>query len=153
MRNLYIFDLDGTLANIEHRRHLVSNGKSDWDAFYRGCVNDKPNVAVTELLNTLYAAGSEIIIFSGRSDLVLPETKAWLKKYTDLPGDLIGYILFMRAHKDFTPDDILKANWYDRYLTEQDKERLVCIFDDRQKVVDMWRAKGLTCLQVAPGNF
>jgi hypothetical protein len=25
--------------------------------------------------------------------------------------------------------------------------------DDRQKVVDMWRAEGLTCFQVAPGDF
>jgi hypothetical protein len=25
--------------------------------------------------------------------------------------------------------------------------------DDRQRVVDMWRSNGLTCLQVAEGNF
>ena len=25
--------------------------------------------------------------------------------------------------------------------------------DDRQQVVDMWRANGVTCLQCAPGDF
>jgi hypothetical protein len=28
-----------------------------------------------------------------------------------------------------------------------------CVVDDRQKVVDMWRENGLTCFQVAPGDF
>ncbi len=27
------------------------------------------------------------------------------------------------------------------------------VMDDRQRVVDMWRSKGLKCLQVAPGDF
>ena len=30
---------------------------------------------------------------------------------------------------------------------------LFCVADDRQKVVDMWREIGLTCFQVAPGDF
>lgn len=31
--------------------------------------------------------------------------------------------------------------------------RVTAVFDDRQQVVDMWREIGLTCCQVAPGNF
>jgi len=27
------------------------------------------------------------------------------------------------------------------------------VIDDRQVVVDFWRAEGLTCLQCAPGDF
>ena len=27
------------------------------------------------------------------------------------------------------------------------------VVDDRQKVVNMWRDLGLTCVQVAPGDF
>ena len=27
------------------------------------------------------------------------------------------------------------------------------VLEDRQCVVDMWRGEGLTCLQVAPGDF
>jgi hypothetical protein len=49
------------------------------------------------------------------------------------------------------PDDKLKQMWLDNLIT--DKSKVVCVFDDRQKVVDMWRDNGLTCMQVAPGNF
>ena len=31
--NKVIFDVDGTLMNIEHRRHLVSDGNNDWKTF------------------------------------------------------------------------------------------------------------------------
>jgi hypothetical protein len=29
----------------------------------------------------------------------------------------------------------------------------VMVFEDRDRVVAMWREEGLRCLQVAPGNF
>ena len=58
----------------------------------------------------------------------------------------------MRTIGDSTPDEILKRQWYEE-LPQNDKERLVCVFDDRQKVVDMWRSIGVTCLQVAAGDF
>jgi hypothetical protein len=34
-----------------------------------------------------------------------------------------------------------------------DRQRLVAAFDDRDRVVQMWRAAGVTCFQVAPGEF
>jgi hypothetical protein len=29
----------------------------------------------------------------------------------------------------------------------------MCTFDDRDKVVKMWRDNGIICFQVAPGDF
>jgi hypothetical protein len=55
----------------------------------------------------------------------------------------------MRPAGDFTPDEELKRRW----ISEYDLSQVLCIFDDRQKVVDMWRELGLTCFQVAPGDF
>jgi hypothetical protein len=51
------------------------------------------------------------------------------------------------------PDDKLKQFWLDDLFPELDKNNILCIFDDRQKVVDMWRKNGLICFQVAPGDF
>lgn len=34
-----------------------------------------------------------------------------------------------------------------------DRDRLVAVFDDRARVVRMWRKAGITCFQVAPGDF
>ena len=50
-------------------------------------------------------------------------------------------------------DDKLKQIWLDDLFPKKDKDKIVCIFDDRSKVVDMWRDNGLTCMQVAPGDF
>jgi hypothetical protein len=50
-------------------------------------------------------------------------------------------------------DEILKENWLDDFANKVGKENIVGVFDDRQKVVDMWRKNGLTCFQVAEGNF
>ena len=88
--------------------------------------------------------GFQIVIFSGRSKGTIHTTKQWLNKH-NVPWSR----LFMRPIKDFTPDDILKKDWLD----DIGKNNVLCTFDDRQKVVDMWRANGISCFQVAPGNF
>ena len=48
-----------------------------------------------------------------------------------------------------------KRDWLNDLLNELNisKEDIFCIFDDRDKVVKMWREEGLTCMQVAPGDF
>jgi hypothetical protein len=48
---------------------------------------------------------------------------------------------------------VLKRNWYDNVLTAGERRRLVAVFDDRDKVVAMWRSMGVPCFQVAPGDF
>jgi len=42
-KNIIIFDLDGTLALIEHRVHHITSEKPDWTAFYAACADDLPN--------------------------------------------------------------------------------------------------------------
>ena len=64
----------------------------------------------------------------------------------------MGIELKMRPHGDFTPDDELKKQWLDE-LTAQERARLTAVFDDRDKVVQMWRENGVCCAQVAPGAF
>lgn len=153
MKPLYIFDLDGTLALIGHRRHLAVAG--EWDEFYKACVKDQINIPVLQILLSLSAGiqiEPDIKIWSGRSDLVLKETVDWLCKCTAFSKTKIMNILRMRNHGDYMPDQLLKARWYDE-LCPADKARLICVFDDRQKVVDMWRSIGVTCLQVAKGDF
>ncbi len=198
MRPLYIFDLDGTLALIEHRRKYVSllpgsavmvQGKAalyagpnekiegdywidfgpgigtysyhpsdvkfkpSWPAFFAACVDDKPNAPVITVLHSLRYAAADIRIFSGRSDEVREETVTWLTTHTNLrPRELLGPMLRMRKQGDYTPDEVLKKQWFDE-LSTHDRMRLMCVFDDRDKVVKMWRDNGVACFQVAPGEF
>ncbi len=151
LRPLYIFDLDGTLALIEHRKHFIEGRPANWKRFYRACVDDKPNEPVIRTMHALMLTGAEVLIFSGRSDEVRRETEEWLRKHTNFPTHLTG-ALMMRSEGDYTPDDQLKLQWLNDMLLF-DRARIVAAFDDRDKVVEMWRAEGVPCFQVARGEF
>ena len=93
--------------------------------------------------------GFRIIILSGRLKTTKDVTKKWLDD-NDVPFD----ILKMRPDNNqfkFMPDDDLKQNWLDSLFSNKDD--IFAVFDDRQKVVDMWRSNGLNVFQVADGNF
>ncbi|MBC3882479.1 hypothetical protein H8K35_13875 [Undibacterium sp. LX40W] len=158
MRNskpLYIFDLDGTLAIIDHRRHWVEKVRpsaNDWRSFHQDCVFDKPNQNVIRTMEALRANGAEIWIFSGRSNEVRNETEQWLIENTRFEREELHTALTMRDQGDFTEDDNLKAKWLSGML-EVDRNRLVAVFDDRDRVVQMWREAGISCFQVAQGKF
>ena len=149
---LYIFDLDGTLADCEHRKHFISDGKHDWVAFYAACVADTPIVEVIDTMEYLRLGGADIRVWSGRSEEVRKDTETWLYNNTPLDSVQVRRNLRMRSVGDYTPDEQLKKQWLEA-LDDEDRARLVAVFDDRDKVVAMWRANGVTCFQVAPGNF
>lgn len=145
-----IFDLDGTLALIDDRRALAAkpNGKIDWPTFFNpsNIQLDKPNWPVIEMAKMLKNQGHSVVIFSGRDSISRTETIAWLDKFL-VPFD----VLKMRPEGSFTPDDVLKQDWLDQLFPDRDD--ILCVFDDRDKVVKMWRDNGLSCFQVAPGAF
>ena len=154
MKPLYIFDLDGTLALINHRRHFVERPKEeqDWPRFYAACDKDEPNTPVIATMERLRHAGADVWIFSGRSDEVREKTVQWITANTSFMSWDLSTALIMRAAGDYTADDVLKRQWLDGMLTD-DRSRLVATFDDRDRVVAMWRSAGVTCFQVAPGEF
>ena len=153
--NLYIFDLDGTLADIEHRRPLLEDktNKNRWLEFFDACDKDKPNFPVIKTLNSLVLQGNEVWIWSGRSDKAKEKTVTWLKEHCfTFSFSFNNIALKMRQAGDFTPDNILKKQWLDE-MSPEDRQRLVAVFDDRQRLVDMWRDNGIACFQVAKGDF
>ncbi|AXQ69208.1 ATPase [Caulobacter phage CcrBL9] len=141
----YIFDFDGTIAWIDHRRHLVAMKK--WDEFFQACDRDEPVHAVLNVMKDLIRAGHRVEIWSGRSDIVFEKSAVWL----EAEGIDRIHLKRMRVEGDNTPDEKLKLSWLleERALGNEPD----AIFDDRQKVVDMWRANGVACFQVAPGDF
>lgn len=153
MKKTAIFDLDGTLALIDARRAKSTNvnGKMDWDTFFdpNNIQLDLPNQPVIEMAKMLKEQGHSIVIFSGRSKVTKVATMEWLNKF-GVPFD----VLKMRPDNSefkFMPDDKLKQHWLDQLFP--DKSSILCIFDDRDKVVKMWRENGIACFQVAEGAF
>ncbi len=141
-----IFDLDGTLADIDHRMPLVTGKRKQWNAFFLRCIDDKPIGPVIEICNLFYRTGYCVRILSGRSDLVHDQTVEWLRQH-----GVHYHTLTMRPQHDYRPDHELKALWLDALLAVE--EEILGVFDDRASVVEMWRRRGLTCFQVAEGAY
>ena len=149
MRNIVLFDLDGTLADITHRRHHVEKADkkdADWRAFYAAGVDDLVNLPVAAMFDVLRQSGRQVWIVSGRSDEVKAETLAWLSNACLVPDRLL-----MREANNHEPDVKLKRRWILDGTIPADQ--VLCVFDDRASVVDMWREEGLACFQVARGDF
>lgn len=93
----------------------------------------------------------DVIFCSGRPSNYRGATMSWLKRYI-YPSDYIDDIpLYMRTAGDRRPDDVVKEELLERI--RKDGYEPFLVFDDRQRVVDMWRRNGIQCCQVAPGDF
>ena len=145
-----VFDLDGTIANCEHRlhhidRHFDDDGnktKPNWRAFFAACADDTPIEPIIQTCIAMKFAGHRVEIWSGRSDECRDQTWAWLGSH-----DLGEIPLRMRKAGDHRQDFIVKSDWLDETGMPD------LIFDDRASVVSMWRERGILCCQVAPGDF
>ena len=166
-KNTVIFDLDGTLANIDKRKEFAtkSNGKLDWDVFFSSSniKLDVPNEPVVKMAQMFAENGFNVVIFSGRNDRSFHTTRSWLthnripfQKLIMRPdkflnwGDKIASGNIATQEMRFMPDEILKKHMLDLFVDIND---VFLVVDDRQKVVDMWRSLGLTVFQVAEGDF
>jgi predicted kinase len=108
---------------------------------------DRPNLPVITVIRAMAAAGNEVVFLSGRTDACRDATFEWLREHLRIPFQ--G--LYMRAAGDFRKDAVVKRELFDRHI--RDRYDVTCVLDDRDQVVAAWRELGLTCLQVAPGNF
>jgi predicted kinase len=132
-----LVDIDGTVA--------LMNGRGPYEWSRVG--EDLPHEAVVDAVRAMHAAGNAIIFCSGRDEVCRPETQAWLELFVGVPYEA----LFMRSAGDSRKDSIVKREIFDDEI--RDRWRIVGVFDDRQQVVRMWRAIGLTVFQVAEGDF
>ncbi len=147
-KDIIVVDLDGTLADIDHRVDLVRCDKPDYDAFHKLCTKDTPKKWCVDLIFTFLRDDFIVKIVSARSRIVEVETLLWIGNIfsPNFPWTKHLELVMVRNKDDHSPDQELKRKW----LHESGlKDRILFAVDDRQKVVDMWRAEGLTCLQCA----
>jgi hypothetical protein len=143
MIDCYIFDIDGTVADISHRLHFIQKTPKDWDAFHNACCDDKPIPHMVRLAQVLNA---RIVYVTGRPLLSEKDTLYWIWIHIDVAGPL-----YMRKNGDHRRDDIVKREMLDRIRA--DGYNPIMAFEDRSRVVKMWREAGIPCAQVAEGDF
>jgi len=159
-RKAIICDLDGTLCNVEHRRHHVrppEGVKKNWPAFFAGIKDDTVNEACARLLRGMAWSGYEIVYCSGRGDNERKATVEWLERFKldsfEAEASFLSEKapLYMRNRHDSRRDDVVKEIILDfEILTRYSP---VFMIDDRDQVVAMWRKRGFTCLQIDYGDF
>jgi len=146
MKNI-IFDIDGTIANCDHRRHFVSNGNKDWNSFRSHTKFDTPIQHVCDMAKQHVADGDNVMFVSARNN---SERNITIQQIQDWIG-IESPILFMRPDDDYRPDDVFKKDVLIiiREIINNDPD---IVYDDRNREVDMWRANGVNCIQVVPRN-
>lgn len=145
MKKCVIFDVDGTVANNDHRVHHVENKPRDWDAYHSLMHLDtvhEPVVALARIIRGTYP----LVFCSGRMERYRDLTVEWFK-LNEVPFD--GF--YMRATDDLRDDVIVKRELLG--LIRADGWDPVFVVDDRSSVVKMWREEGLVCFQCREGDF
>ena len=142
-----VFDIDGTLANVDHRRHWVASKPKNWAAWNAAMDRDTVHEDVKWMLDSFHNRhDTSIIICSGRGSEHREITEQWLEHY------FIHYdALYMRAVKDNRKDSIVKVELLNDI--QRDYGWPFIWFDDRDQVVNAIREQGIRVCQVAPGNF
>lgn len=143
-----IVDVDGTLADCEHRRHFVEKKPKDWKSFFarEHVLKDPAIMPVVHLVRCMAESGYHVIIVTGRQRSHKDMTIEWLRK-NGIPFSSF----FCRDEGDFREDYVVKSEILDHLISIGHDIHFTV--DDRKQVVDMWRARGLVCFQVAEGNF
>jgi predicted kinase len=136
--NAYIVDIDGTVA-----LHVA---RSPYD--YTRVEFDGPNPAVISLLNVLRTGpmAPQIIFLSGRPDSCRDATEKWLDQHVQHWDEL-----YMRAAGDTRNDAIIKYELFSWHV--RNRFNVKGVLDDRDRVVRLWRALGLSVFQVNDGDF
>jgi len=136
LRDAWIFDVDGTLTTGPHDRSPY-----EWSKVRQDLVNEPVARALADLNNS-----ADVIVVSGRDGSCYNATRRWLSA-----NEIWFDRLFMREAGDTRKDAIVKAEIFDREI--RNNWNVLGVFDDRNQVVEFWRSIGLTCFQVAEGDF
>ena len=152
MDQIYIFDLDSTLANIDHRLPYRASRDDPQGEFNLRCVDDAPIPHMVSIYRLLYGSGARCTIWTGRTEAVRQQTQGWLNRHVFQGDTPHNTGLRMRPLGDTRQDNVLKEEWL-LGLAPSVRAKIACAFDDRDRVVAMYRRHGVPCLQVAPGNF
>lgn len=137
MIKAFIVDIDGTLA--------LRGDRSPYDE--RSVALDAPNAPIIDIVQRLISTGLQPVFVSGRTESARHATTAWLHRNLHTPIEA----LFLRETGDNRPDAELKSKIYAENVVGVYDVQFV--LDDRSQTVTYWRSVGLTCLQVADGNF
>jgi phosphoglycolate phosphatase-like HAD superfamily hydrolase len=145
--SVVVFDVDGTIANNDHRRLWLDREHKNWKRYNEGMAEDGVYHDIVHLMSQL-SYNNKVILCTGREYTYHDVTRDWLRR-----NDISEYVhsMYMRPAGDYRSDAIVKVELLERITADHARPWLWV--DDRQQVVDAIRAQGVRVLQVAEGDF
>lgn len=138
-KKIIICDIDGTIANNDHRQHLLKKFK-DWDKFFSQLHLDEPYFEIIEKIKEFKKNGKEIVFITGRPERYRDETNSWLEKYFKF-----NYELLMRPNNETRSKIIVKTNIFKQNFSP---EEIKIVFENDNALIKLWRSFGLKTEQV-----
>ena len=132
-RPLAVIDIDGVVADVRHRLHLIQGKPRRWDEFFAAAGDDPPLPDGVALVHEL-AADHDVLWLTGRPERTRRLTAAWLAAQ-GLPAEP----LLMRPDRDFRPARVTKR---DQLRTLRTKQEIGVVVDDDPDVIEMLAADG-----------
>ena len=133
-----IIDLDGTISDDRHRRHLIA--PRDWRAYHAKCSEDRyMNPGIIELCDSF---GAQPVFITARPEAVRMLTETWLLQNVGL--NRADYQLLMRPDGNTSPSRLVKQ---DILLCHSELDA-VCAFDNRHDILEVYRDHGLQTVLV-----
>jgi uncharacterized HAD superfamily protein len=136
----YIYDVDGTLANIDPYLHYVRGPEKDYDAFHSASINALPNYGVIQMLNNTVFDGHAVLIVTSRKEKWRGLTSMWLAR-----NNIRSHALFMRTDEDHRPDYEVKKDILDKINKHWNVLHAV---DDNPSIIKLWEEHGIPTTKI-----
>ena len=136
----HIYDVDGTLANVDPFLHFIRGDKKNYDAFHSASLHAIPNINVLEMLNNSVSDGHSVLIVTSRKEKYRSLTSMWLAK-----NNIRSHALFMRADDDNRPDYEAKKDMLDKIAKLWDVTHAI---DDNPNVIRLWEDNNIPTTKI-----
>jgi hypothetical protein len=152
---MILFDLDDTLANTQHRTHLIHEAKRGtkkdaprWEKYNSLAHLDTPIKSIAQILNVM-RWHTKCEIWSARCESTRAVTEKWLAgnvfinglgsaRWND-PKSIASVPLRLRPVDEHRSSLELKSEWAARHAGDP----IELVFEDHIDVAKMWRERGV----------
>lgn len=148
MKRVFVFDVDGVLADNRHRSHLLDNKTKhnkvrkeiNWELYFDRAEDDTPVDGMIQLARSVISGGNRLILVTNRPERLRRLTQAWLGRH-----GMIYDSLFLREDSDRRKDCTVKEEAMKDILSQYDEVALA--IDDKHDVTEKYRYLGVNAMQ------
>jgi beta-phosphoglucomutase-like phosphatase (HAD superfamily) len=138
-----IFDMDGTLVDVNPVRHYVRGESRNFDKFHRSSLFCGPNEMALSILRHPSISAMARVIVTARDARYEQVTRDWLTKY-----GITFDALYMRPWGDQRRDSVVKREILAQMRGDGYNPTLAV--DDNPAVIEVWESEGIRTITI-PG--